>query len=371
MNGEFKRGEVYWARMDNGWGSEQSASRPVVIVSSDQGNATCPTVMGVFMTTKLKFGRISVQTDVTGYRSWIMCNQIRTLDKERLTYIGCLSYEEMMEVDTALRVAMALEGGESKGEIEKLEARIKELEAQVAGFEEEKTKIAVENTVKADMWQKLYDKAIDELVNVKITADVDRLMKAVPSEAPKVVEKVEAPKVEEKVADDVVEKVAEKPIEEEPKPIKVEINTCSEADLKRVGCNARQIANIISHRPYKSVEGLRNVPWVTNTAYAILKTKVCCIPIVEKPKFKMKPVPESVKVSRESNVVVEKAPVKVNINTASAEEISAVTGLGAETAKLIVRYRKHNGLFKRVEDVCNVDRFGPRSWKHYGDKLEV
>ena len=45
---------------------------------------------------------------------------------------------------------------------------------------------------------------------------------------------------------------------------------------------------------------------------------------------------------------------KVNINTADADALGKVKGIGAKKAKEIVDYRTKNGNFKAVEDLKNV-----------------
>ena len=49
----------------------------------------------------------------------------------------------------------------------------------------------------------------------------------------------------------------------------------------------------------------------------------------------------------------------VNINTASAEELSeTLQGVGLKKAEAIVSWREKNGPFKRVEDLANVKGIG-------------
>lgn len=49
----------------------------------------------------------------------------------------------------------------------------------------------------------------------------------------------------------------------------------------------------------------------------------------------------------------------VNINTASAEELSeTLQGVGLKKAEAIVAWREKNGPFKRVEDLANVKGIG-------------
>lgn len=63
---------------------------------------------------------------------------------------------------------------------------------------------------------------------------------------------------------------------------------------------------------------------------------------------------------------------KVNINTASAEQIAtAMTGVGESKAKAIVKYRKTNGKFKSVQDLENVDGIGAKTVAKNKDKIAL
>jgi competence protein ComEA len=52
--------------------------------------------------------------------------------------------------------------------------------------------------------------------------------------------------------------------------------------------------------------------------------------------------------------------VKININTASADELTQLKGVGPKLAAGIVAYREANGPFKTVEDIVNVKGIGPK-----------
>ena len=61
---------------------------------------------------------------------------------------------------------------------------------------------------------------------------------------------------------------------------------------------------------------------------------------------------------------------KVNINTASAEQISTVmTGIGDNKAKAIVNYRTTNGKFKSINDLENVDGIGSKTVEKNKDRI--
>jgi competence protein ComEA len=50
----------------------------------------------------------------------------------------------------------------------------------------------------------------------------------------------------------------------------------------------------------------------------------------------------------------------ININTASAAELTALKGVGDKLAAGIVAHREANGPFKTIEDLANVKGIGPK-----------
>lgn len=53
---------------------------------------------------------------------------------------------------------------------------------------------------------------------------------------------------------------------------------------------------------------------------------------------------------------------KVNINSATAEQLTAVPGIGDKLAARIVEYRQKNGSFKTVQELMNVKGVGEKSF---------
>ena len=65
------------------------------------------------------------------------------------------------------------------------------------------------------------------------------------------------------------------------------------------------------------------------------------------------------------------ASEKINVNTASAEELTALPGIGKAYADRIVEYRDKNGPFKKVEDLLNVRGIGEKTLERIRDRVTV
>ena len=52
---------------------------------------------------------------------------------------------------------------------------------------------------------------------------------------------------------------------------------------------------------------------------------------------------------------------KINLNTATADQLTAVPGIGEKLAARIVEHRQKNGSFKSVQELMNVKGVGEKS----------
>ncbi len=62
---------------------------------------------------------------------------------------------------------------------------------------------------------------------------------------------------------------------------------------------------------------------------------------------------------------------KININTATIEELRLLPGIGDSTAKNILAYRKANGPFKTLNDVVKVKGIGEKKLKKFQGYLKL
>ena len=80
---EISRGDVWDIILDPIKGSEQSGIRPCVVVSPDTMNSSLETVVVVPLSTKKKDWPTRVDTLIDGVEGQALCEQIRTVTKER------------------------------------------------------------------------------------------------------------------------------------------------------------------------------------------------------------------------------------------------------------------------------------------------
>ena len=107
----IKRGDIFYADLCQGIGSEESGCRPVLIVQNDVGNKHSPTIIVIPLSTaKKKKLPVHIKiNDVMPKTSIALAEQIRTIDKSRLReYMGTLDNSKMNEIDKVLRISIGV-----------------------------------------------------------------------------------------------------------------------------------------------------------------------------------------------------------------------------------------------------------------------
>lgn len=321
MNGTFDRGEIYWVSVDGSVGSEIQTGRPAVVISGTGSNAENDTVIIAYLdsSTEKRHPHI-VSVSSSGRISKVLCNQIRTVSKRRFTkYIGKLSKDDMSRVTGALASAMCIPLPSGKIENQTVIAEDKQPD--------------VDLLVERDMYKRMYEKVLGELVHRRVMADVG-------AEKVVAVERI----VEEPPKKYEVEKKPKVVKEEKPEP-KLDINNCTEKDLVKAGFNSEVAKNVVMLQPYKNVDELKEVPGVTATWFRVVRDRLTC--------------------------TVKQSNGKVNVNTATVEEMMVGLGIGRLTAEAIRAYRKKHGRFEKVDDLLNVQRFGKGCMRKFGPMIEV
>lgn len=309
MDNEIRRGDIYWARMDSGLGSEQGIYRPVVVVSSDEGNEKCPFIIGIWCTSQYKYGKLYIPITAEGKQARAICSQIVTLDKARLgRNLGYVTEKEMSEIEEGLLCALDINYYDNEHEVddEEQEEDSENLEEKIADLELE-LKIA----------RAAYDKLLARVVDMKVDADIASVKTP----------KVEAPKEEKPPV------IVEPPVIAKSEP-KVDVNTATETALKKIGWDSVSAKAILANRPYENLEELKSLPGVTKTLFNLVSPRMDCVRVVKE--------------------VVPVLTEKVNINTWSVDQITEALGCPKTNAGQIVAHRNKNGEYTDVKEVYEV-----------------
>ncbi|MDR3594766.1 helix-hairpin-helix domain-containing protein [Clostridium sp.] len=67
----------------------------------------------------------------------------------------------------------------------------------------------------------------------------------------------------------------------------------------------------------------------------------------------------------------ENSDEKININTATTEELKKINGIGDAKAKNILEYREKNGDFKSIEDIKNVTGISEKMFEKIKEQIEI
>ena len=80
---------------------------------------------------------------------------------------------------------------------------------------------------------------------------------------------------------------------------------------------------------------------------------------------------ETSKINIEEKKETKEVEGKININTATIEELQKLTGIGQTKAQSIIDYRNKNGGFKDIEEIKNVQGIGESAFEKIKDNITI
>lgn len=106
---------MFFADLSPVVGSEQGGNRPVLVIQNDVGNRFSPTVIVAAITAQIQKAKLPTHVEIAAERygldrdSVILLEQIRTIDKQRLTdRVTHLDDVLMHRVDEGLQISLGL-----------------------------------------------------------------------------------------------------------------------------------------------------------------------------------------------------------------------------------------------------------------------
>ena len=109
----INRGEIYYADLSPVVGSEQGGYRPVVVLQNNKGNKFSTTVIVAPISSRMTKNplptHVIVENECLEKKSVILLEQIRTIDKQRISEkVGIIGEEVMDIVNRAIKTSLDL-----------------------------------------------------------------------------------------------------------------------------------------------------------------------------------------------------------------------------------------------------------------------
>lgn len=152
----------------------------------------------------------------------------------------------------------------------------------------------------------------------------------------------------------------------------IDLNTASIEDLTILpGIGPARAEAIINYRDsvggFRSLEQVKKAPTIGDKTYELLKTKFYVAPPTAVQETRS---PALVQLSS-STQLTPTPELRININTATKEELCKLEGISDKIASRIIEYRQKYGGFKRPEDIMNVDGIGEKKFLQNKHRITV
>jgi mRNA interferase MazF len=105
------RGDIFFAELGSGMGSEQGGTRPVIIIQNDIANRFSVTVTVIPVTRQISKGKLPshVELIIDGENCVAMAEQMRVITMERLTkFIGKVSEQTLSNIQKSIIIQLGM-----------------------------------------------------------------------------------------------------------------------------------------------------------------------------------------------------------------------------------------------------------------------
>jgi competence protein ComEA len=166
-----------------------------------------------------------------------------------------------------------------------------------------------------------------------------------------------------------------------PKPVAIEASTGASLGQSTASASATPVPLIVDvagavHRPgvYRFVEGDRIVDAIERAGGPLAKADLSLLnlaaPLTDGTQI-LVPKAGVVAPGASTGTGSGTAGGLININSATAAELEALSGIGEVLAATIVEYRTQNGPFASVDDLLDVSGIGPATLEEIRDQVTV
>ena len=101
---EIKQYKVVLVNLDPTLGSEVKKTRPCLVISPDEMNKHLKTIIIAPITSSSKPYPTRIEIKGENTKGWVMIDQIRTIDKQRITKVfNSVSENEIMEIKNVIK----------------------------------------------------------------------------------------------------------------------------------------------------------------------------------------------------------------------------------------------------------------------------
>lgn len=104
---------------------------------------------------------------------------------------------------------------------------------------------------------------------------------------------------------------------------------------------------------------------VANEELGILKARV------NELKTQVETISKEEKVAGEQTEKEDTVDGKININTATSQELQVISGIGPARAEDIINYRESNGGFAAISEIQNIKGIGPATFQKMQDQITI